>query len=307
MAKSVTYAVLKEFARRANDDRYDAKGESFITEAIEEALKVAGSEKWSWLVKRTRVTTSQELSTKGYVNLTANASKVIFASGITCLTQAGVNNQWAAKFEGDDVDYDIASTAAGSTVSLTSIYVRQSNVSVSGVSYRLFRRTYDLPDDFRELVAIVHTRQPHMPLARKSLEAMLTLNLQRTNGDTPDSYSVENKSGDMKRQLWLFPYPSGNTRHQFDLIYYRWPTKPTADADIIDWPDDLIPLLRDAIEMEIAKKNNDDQRYQLKLADYNAKKIEAIGSDVEDGGQFYIGVPSVNTRRAWPLHLTVNP
>lgn len=307
MAKSQTYLQLKEFARRANDDRYDAKGEAFITEAIEEALKVVGSEKWSFLVKRKRITTSHELSTKGRVNIVHAGAKVIFTSGIASLTQAGVNNQWSAKFNGDDVDYDIASTAAGSTVSLTEIFIGQSNVNLAGGTYRLYRRCYDLPDDFRELIALVHTRQPHMPLERKTLPDLLTLNLQRTNGDTPDAYSVENKSGDMKRQLWLYPYPSGNTRHQFDLVYYRWPTKPTTDAEIIDWPDDLMPVLRDAIEMEVAKKNNDDGRYELKKADYNAKKTEAIGADVEDGGQLYIGVPSIGRRATWPLHLTVNP
>lgn len=306
MAKTTTYSTLKEFARRANNDRTDAKGASFITEAIEEALKTVGSEKWTFLVKRTRITTSHELNSKGRVNITANGAKVVFTSGVASLTQAGVNNTWTAKFGGDDVDYDIASTAAGSTISLTSPYIAASNVNMTAGTYRLFKRSYDLPADFRELVQIGDVRRPHIKLKRINLPDMLAMNLQRSNGDTPYDYSIENKTGDTVRQLWLFPYPSGSLRFQYDLVYYRWPAKPVNDTDIVDWPDDLIPLLRVAIEMEIARKNEDTQTYELKLADYTEKIKVATGGDVEDGGQWYIGMDSgYSGDRRWPLHLNV--
>lgn len=306
MAKTTTYSTLKEFARRVNNDRYDAKSDNFITEAIEEAIKTVGAEKWTFLIKRTRITTVLELSSKGRVNIAANGAKVIFTSGVGSLTQAGVNNTWSAKFNGEDVDYDFASTASGSTISLTSPYVGETDITLTSGAYRLFKRSYDLPADFRELVQIGDVRRPHIKLKRVNLPDMLAMNLQRANGETPYDYSIENKTGDAVRQLWLYPYPSGNTRFQYDLVYYRWPAKPVADADIIDWPDDLIPLLRVAIEMEIARKNEDDATYQLKLADYTEKVKNYTGADIEDGGQWYIGMESGwQGDRRWPLHLNV--
>ena len=306
MAKTTTYSTLKEFARRANSDRHDAKGENFITEAIFEALKVVGSEKWTFLIKRTRITTNSEITTPGTVNITQGAAKVIFQSGISAAMSA-VNNQWSAKFNGQNIDYDIQSTMAGSTVSLTAIYIGPSNASLTNGSFKLYRRAYDLPSDFRELVQIGDVRRPHVRLNRRSLPDLLAMNLQRSNGETPYDYSIENKTGDAVRQLWLYPYPSGNTRLQYDLVYYRWPATPSVDADIIDWPDDLMPLLRVAIEMEIARKNDDDATYQLKLADYTSKVAAATGSDVEDGNQWYIGMgPGYLYQRRFPLHLDVS-
>lgn len=299
MAKTTTFATLKAYATRINDDSLDGKASAYILEAIQDALRNLANNPWSFLVKRTRVVTQPDRSTPGAVSIAPNSRAVRFTSLVNPAGRPPLDGTWTVKFSGEDIDYDFASTATTtSLINVTSSFVGVTSTNTG--TYRVFKRTYDLPSDFRELLSIVDVRRPRYGLEPKTYQSMLMLHQTRSSGDTPYAYSVENKSGDMARQLWLYPLPSGTTRFQYDLIYARWPTIPAsgdADNTVIDWPDDLLPLLKAAIGVELAKKAKDQMQYDLANSDYQEKLTAAGKSDVKESADMFIGGQGP---RRWP-------
>ncbi len=300
MAKTTTFASLKAYATRINDDSLDGKASAYILEAIQDALRNLANNPWSFLVKRTRVVTQPDRTTPGTVGIANNKRRITFSSLVNPSGNPTLDGTWTIKFAGEDIDYDFASTASTtSVINIASSYVGTASLTAS--TFRVFKRTYDLPADFRELLSIVDVRRPRFGLEPKTYQSMLLLHQTRSSGDTPTAYSVENKSGDMVRQLWLYPLPSGTTRFQYDLIYARWPSIPAsgdADNTIIDWPDDLMPLLKAAIAVELAKKAKDQQQYDLANSDYQEKLTAAGKSDVKESADLYIG--GSGNYRGWP-------
>ena len=308
MAKTTTLNELKAYAKRMSDDRLDGKADAFILESIQDAIKNLGTIAWSFLVNHYRLVTAARTSSPGGVTVTNLSRRVLFTSLVSQAGQPTLDKTWTAKFNGEAVDYDFASTASTtSVINLASSYVGTGNLTAA--SYTLFKRSYDLPADFRELLAIVDVRRPNWELLPASYAAMRELNLRRTGGDTPTTYSVENKTGDMVRQFWLYPFPSGTTRFQYDLIYARWPSIPTgssAGTTVIDWPDDHMVLLKAAIYMELAKRAEDDQKYQLAKMDYQDKLDAAAKSDVPESAGMFIGHDRIRGgRRPGLNHYTI--
>lgn len=301
MAKTTTFATLKAYATRINNDDLGGKAEAYILEAIQDALRNLATNPWSFLVKRTRLTTQPDRTTPGTVHLTNLTRRVRFTSLVNPTGNPTLDGTWTVKFAGEDIDYDFASTASTtSVINIASSYVGTASLVAS--SYRVFKRTYDLPTDFRELLQIVDVRRPRYGLEPRTYQSMLLLHQTRSSGDTPYAYSVENKSGDMVRQLWLYPLPSGTTRFQYDIIYARWPTIPqSSDGNntVIDWPDDLMPLLKAAISVELARKAKDDAFLSIADMNYQEKLRDAGKSDVRESADLYIGGTG-SGRPGWP-------
>ncbi len=299
MAKSTTFADLKVKAARFNNDRTDDKAISINENAIQDALRnLAVVSDWTFLRSRFRLVTDDQTTT-GAINLSLNSNSWLATSNSSSVVPdwssiTSLGSTWTVKVNGEDIDYDISSTGTSAVVPLTSKYVGTANLTRA--SYKLFRRSYDLPADFREMIGIVDVRRPHHPLIRVSHSEMLELNLGRSGGSTPDRYSIENKTGDTVRQLWLYPYPTGSTKFQYDLIYQRWPDNPTTGTDTIDWPNDLMPLLESAVYREIALENKDMEAYQLADSDYADKLEVALSGDVEDSADWFIGMGRVGPR-----------
>lgn len=309
MAKTHTLADLKAYAKRMSDDRLDGKADAFILESIQDAIKNLGTIAWSFLVNHYRLVTAAR-ATRGTCGVTNLTRRVTFTSLVNPTGQPTLDKTWTIKFASEAVDYDFHSTASTtSVINLASSYVGTTSLDITTTSYSIFKRSYDLPADFRELLAIVDVRRPNWELIPASYAAMRELNLRRTGGDTPTTYSVENKTGDMVRQFWLYPFPSGTTRFQYDLIYARWPSIPTAASagtTIIDWPDDHMVLLKAAIYMELAKRAEDDQKYQLAKMDYQDKLEAAAKADVPESAGMYIGHDRIRGGRQPSLnHYTI--
>ena len=309
MAKTVTLATLKTYAKRLNSDRTDKKSVDQNLRAIQTALRnVSQASDWTWLRTRTRQITNSQYTT-GAVNFTADSAHVRASSNASgtianfAASIGSLNSTYTMKLAGERIDYDISARASSTSITLVSAYVGS---TAAKQSFVIFRRSYDLPANFREMIAIVDVRNPEGGLERKSHKEMLELSLQRTDGAEPDCYSIENKTGDAVRQLWLYPFPNGSTKFQYDMIYQRWPTNPTLDTDTIDWPNDHMPLLEAAIAVEIALENEDTERYQLYSSDYASKLRDAISGDVDESASFFVGEGrSSGVRRKSGLHLNV--
>lgn len=229
------------------------------------------------------------------MNVTRHTRVVRFTSLVNPTGNPTIDGTWSVKFSGEDIDYDFASVATTtSLINLTSSYV--GTASLVGATYRVSKRSYDLPADFRELLAIVDVRAPTFKLRRATYQTMLTLNLQRNSGDQPHTYSIEAKSndtGNMKvKQLWLYPSPNGTTRFQYDLIYAAFvtvPTSATAGTTTIDWPDEYMDVLQAAIDVQLAKKAQDQGQLSLARDHYEDLIKNALGGDVDDSYSLYIG------------------
>lgn len=306
MAQGKTLADLKAYAKRINSDRNDKKSVDQNLRAIQNALRNASqASDWTFLRTRYRMVTNEQ-RTSGAVNFTADSTHVRASSNASAVIAnfiSSINSTYTMKLAGENVDYDVSARNSSVSITLTSPYV---GTTAAKQPYILFRRSYDLPANFREMIAIVDVRSPEQELDRKSHKEMLELSLRRADGAEPECYSIENKTGDAVRQLWLYPFPNGSTKFQYDLIYQRWPTTPTADADVIDWPTDHIPLLEAAIAVEIALENEDRERYELFASDYASKLRDAMNGDVDESASFWIGGGrSSGVRRKFPLHLSV--
>lgn len=307
MAQSKTLSDLKAFAKRINSDRTDKKSVDQNLRAIQNALRnVSQASDWTFLRTRRRVVTNSQI-TSGAVNFTADSTLVRASSNASAVIAnfiGSIDSTYTVKLAGEQIDYDISARNSSTSITLVSPYVGS---SATKQSYIIFRRSYDLPANFREMIAIVDVRNPTQELERRSHKEMLELSLQRADGAEPECYSIENKTADAVRQLWLYPFPNGSTKFQYDLIYQRWPTIPTADTDVIDWPNDHIPLLEAAIAVEVALENEDRERYELFMSDYAGKLRDAVSGDVDESASFFIGGGrSSGVRRRFPLHLNVS-
>lgn len=293
MAQTVTLANLQTYAKRINSDGESAKTDAQILAAVQDALRnTSQSSDWTFLRTRKRITTREQYTTgavnvtryTNHVRATSNASAVV-ASFPASIESTGAT--FDIKLAGERVDYPISARNSGTSLTLVDPYVGAT--SLAKAAFIIYRRSYDLPANFREMIAIVDVREPDTYLQRINHKEMLEFSLRRSDGSTPDFYSIENKTGNAVRQLWLYPFPNGTTRFQYDLIYQRWPTKPVNSTDVIDWPDDLMPLLKAAIAVELALENQDSERYDMAKAEYGDKLKEALKGDVDESASFYIG------------------
>lgn len=305
MAKTQTLDDLLEYARRLNGDAESAKAEDQNLAAVQDAMRnTSQASDWTFLRTRKRMTTREQYNA-GAVNVTRYSTHVRAtsnASAVTASFPASIESTAATfdiKLNGERVDYMISARRSATSLTLVDPYV--GTASLAKAAFVIFRRSYDLPANFREMIAIVDVRDPDTPLERINHKEMLELSLRRSTGSTPENYSIENKTGDAVRQLWLYPFPNGDTRFQYDLIYQRWPTKPVNPTDVIDWPDDLMPLLKAAIAVELAMENQDSERYDLAKTEYSSKLEEALKGDVDESASYFIGSHSsmggANARR----------
>jgi len=283
MARTTTFLDLKNFALRRANDAVDAKNIEYVEEAIQDALRnVSQIKQWSFLQEEYRAVTADD-SAIGTVSVDVDGQIVTGSS--TTFSTLGVDQNWALKFNGENTDYRVGSslTVTNASLGITSVYIGTANLS--SVAYKIYKRSYDLPVNFRQMLRIVDVQQPTAGLARVNHSTMLRRNQTRSDGGRPHQYSIENKIGDAVRQLWLYPFPDG--RYQYDLIYMRWPTNPTADRDTIDWPDNEMPLLKAAIEVELAMKLNDHDWMDMARQQYAEKLAVAGGGDIEDSSPTY--------------------
>lgn len=293
MAQSTTLANLQAYAKRINNDGESAKSDAQILAAIQDALRNTSQVcDWTFLRERKRVTTRPKY-TAGRVNVVPNTTQVTGVSNSSGAQAAfpssieASNSTFDIKFNGEYVDYRVSARNSSTSLTLVDVYVAAS--SLSQATYIIYRRSYDLPANCREVLSVVDVRDPNRGLRRINHKEMLEYSLRRTDGTTPDFYSIENKTGNSVRQLWLHPFPDGDTRFQYDLIYQRWPNNPTVATDVIDWPNDLMPLLKAAIAVELALEQQDGERYDLAKTEYADKLSEAMKGDVDESSDFYIG------------------
>ena len=283
MARTTTFSDLKEFARRRANDSLDKKNIEYIEEAIQDALRnISQIKKWTFLQEETRVTTKAH-STVGRVSID-DGSQIVTGQS-TGFSSLGVGVNWAIKFNGENTDYYVGSSISVSATSLGITHEYVGTTNLSSVAYIVYQRSYDLPVNFREMLHIVDVQQPTVRLSIVNQSAMLRRNQTRNDGARPYQYSIENKNSDAVRQLWLFPSPDG--RYQYDLVYSRWPTNPTADTDIIDWPDNEMHVLKAAIEVELAQKYNDPEWLDIARQQFADKLMTAGGGDIEDSSPSY--------------------
>lgn len=301
MAQTTTFTTLKSSIIRRNNDDVSGNSIADVEEAIKDSLRnLAQVRDWSFFKDRVRVTTSDD-EAAGTISI--NTGSKILTGSATSWQAAGsvVDKTWAFKLNGENVDYYVSSsTVTNTSLIFTSSYVGTGNLSAK--TFKAFKRAYDLNANTREVHAIINVRNTSSRLLRLNTQGMLEYNLMRNSGGEPMYYSIENKRSDTVRQLWLYPYP--DSQYQYDIIYSRWPTIPSADSDVIDWPDHLMPLLREAVLMELGAKRGDMMMLQRSQMAYSMKLDAAINGDMEDSGRRFIGGTS-NDRAIFTLDLDV--
>lgn len=203
----------------------------------------------------------------------------------------GIDGDWTMEFNGEDVDYEIASVDSATQITLEYPYIGAT--SLSGEDYVAYQRSYDLPSNFRSLIEIFEVDQPSN-LRRLSTAQMDHLESSSSGGSEPYCYTIREKHRDdaltdsATAQLILYPYPDSTIR-QYHLVYQRWPAIPTTDTDIIDWPDELMELVKRAVDLKIADRNADPQLYSMAMSSYQQALASLVKTEIYDVGEIYVG------------------
>lgn len=167
---------------------------------------IAAKQDWWWLVKRTVINTSDDVST-GTVSVTNNSTAITFSSA-PATSVAG----FVLLVPGNTLDsgavYRIAThTAAATAATLDAAYTGATNTAIA---YNVYRDQYDLPSDFGKPLWIKRFGYPY-PLENIGPEEMAGIKLYSTAAGKPEIYTVDDFSttGDPTtvRQLIVHPYP----------------------------------------------------------------------------------------------------
>jgi hypothetical protein len=220
----------------------------------------------------------------------------------------GIDPDWSIELNGESINYDLYRVDGSQSVVLEQAYAGAADLSAD--SYVAFLRFYSLPADFRQLTTIVEP-QHRTRMKRLSRAQVLEEGHSNSGGGRPQCYSIETKHIDAGAQLqasqasimqlWLYPYPDAT--YQYQLLYQRWPRIPGLDADvsadeeIVDWPDEQMGVLEAAIEVEVARRNDDDAALARAEAALSRKLGNTVQGDVSDIDDVHVGLERGGRKR----------
>jgi hypothetical protein len=283
-AQSATLQNYLDYAFQRNGDSgaLEDLDDNFMS--VKNALlNLSADPNWPHYREEYRITTVQPYST-GTVDLTDDSTTL--TGNATLWATAGIDNTWVLKVDGEDTEYPVASVGSETGIVLKYPYVDKGRTALAAQSYKLIKRFYVLPNNFRELIAIKRATASICEVRLLSPDALRERAQLSDNGGTPEYYTVLNLPADGRKAIRFLPYPEGDYAFQYDLEYLRWPTALSAasPSDVVDWPEELRGLLEKAIEVEIARKNRDPIAEDIAIKALNRAMPVFERGSLEDGG-----------------------
>jgi len=92
---------------------------------------------------------------------------------------------------------------------------------------------------------------------------------------SPNAYAIE-PTGAMTLKMLVHPTPTEVETLYY--TYYRRPTELSGASDGVDWPDDRIWLIEEALEKRLAAGKKDTTGWSLHSADFMQKVYTALGN-----------------------------
>lgn len=243
------------FQRNADSAALEDLSENF--KSVQNALlNISADPNWPHFREEERITTKQPNST-GTVDLT-DGSTALTGTGTQWQTD-GIDSTWVLKVTGDDTEYPVASVTSETAIVLKYPFVDKGLASLTGVTFKLIKRFYVLPNNFRELISLKRATSSVDHVRGISADSMQERSQLSDNGGMPEYYAILSVPGSTTKAIRFLPYPEGDYSFQYDLTYLRWPTALVlaSPTDVVDWPPEFRGVLEKAIEVEVARKNRD--------------------------------------------------
>lgn len=264
-ARDITIQTYLDYAFQRNGDKGGLEDLAENERSLSAALKnLASSPDWSHYHEEHRITTVLPYST-GTIDLTDGDTAVDDGGSGTAWQTAGVDNTWVLKVDGEDTEYPVASVSSETALTLKYPMVNPDGSSTRTVSYKLIKREYVLPDNFRQLLSIEPATAGLKKVKNVTAGQIMAMAQRSDLGGEPDYYSIYSKSQETSKVIRFHPYPEDTYVYQYDLTYQRWPEELDFDnptTEYVDWPPEYEGVLQKAIELEIARKNRDPQAIQ---------------------------------------------
>ena len=266
MPQSATLQNYLDYAaiRNADSSALEDLTENF--DSVQAALRnLSADPVWQHFREETRITTVQPYTT-GTVEVVDGATSL--AGTTTTWADDDIDSTYVLKLADDDTEYPVASVTDNTNIVLKYPFVDKGLAALTGLTYKLIKRFYLLPDNFRQLIALKRATASVNDVRRLTPEAMKERSQLSDIGGMPEYYSLLSVPTSTRKALRFLPYPEGDFAYQYDLSYTRWPTALVlaSPSAIVDWPPEFKGLLEKAIEVEIARKNKDPQAEQAAIA-----------------------------------------
>ena len=195
------------------------------------------------------------------IGITSNDAAADGSTVLTVTATGTAGNSWTVVENGAHAGFTATSPANGTDAVLTLkyAYVDKGRTSLSGQSYKLIKRFYVLPNNFRTMISLAPASASVGKVREITPEAMRERSQLSDNGGMPEYYALLSVPGTTTKAIRFLPYVENTFSYQYDLTYLRWPTALDVNSptDIVDWPPELRGLLEKAIEVEVARKNKD--------------------------------------------------
>lgn len=297
MALSITRSNLVDYALRAvHSSAADDTAVTRTRDAIEQALLMIGkARKWSFLQDIAQVVSIAPYTT-GTVAVTNGTTAV--AGTLTVFPAAGVGQ--FIEFDGQNYWYEITVRTSGTDITIRTAYTDPAGGNLSGDTYRILYALYDLPLNFGWMNALWDVTG-QSPLAEMNFGEDHLLHAMRAGTGDPEGYALVGKRHDPNvKQIMLYPAPAAAKVYQ--IAYFRkpgwfdtatpatntWKRTATADTDYVDWPDDYMDLLKDAICAKVAKEIKPEMADAF-MATYRANMAESANMERKQGRPRLIG------------------
>lgn len=290
MNASTTQATLKQFLTQcATADGATTHDDDAKDRALAGGIRrVCQDRRWGFLRARKRIVTVAPYTT-GTLTLTS-ATLLTFAGATLTAAMAGR----FIKINSEATPYQILSVDTGAgTVTLVESYAGDQALGAAGLTFEILAFNYDLPSDFGKLIKITRVGAG-TNLNRVTLTRYEELRGNQAGNGIPYWYTIAPKINDTLSQLLLWPAPDAAT-YQWDVWYHRkvgwldattraWKLTPTATTDIVDWPDELIPVLRAAMLCAYYDENPPQRGGDRAEAIYG-RLIAATAANDDDAGE----------------------
>lgn len=266
LAPNVTLQNYLDYAQLRNADSAALEDITENFQCVQEALlNISADPNWQHFREESRITTVQPYST-GTVDLTDGSTAL--TGNTTAWQTAGIDNTWVLKVDGEDTEYPVASVGSETGITLKYPYVDKGRTSLSAQAYKLIKRFYVLPNNFRTLISLAPATASVNRVSPLSPEGLRERAQVSDDGGLPEWYSLLSVPGTTTKAIRFLPYPEGTHAFQYDLSYLRWPTTldVNSPSDNVDWPPEFRGILEKAIEVEIARRNRDPLAEQAAIA-----------------------------------------
>lgn len=291
MNASTTQAALKQFLTQcATADGATTHDDDAKDRALAGGIRrVCQDRRWGFLRARKRIVTVAPYTTGVSVDIDAPGTGLTFTGSTLSSDMAGR----FIKFGGEATPYQILSVNTGAGTAVLVEPYPTLGVITTFSSFEILAFNYDLPSDFGKLIKITRVGAG-TNLNRVTLTRYEELRGNQAGNGIPYWYTIAPKLNDTLSQLLLWPAPDAAT-YQWDVWYHRkvgwldastraWKLTPTATTDIVDWPDELIPVLRAAMLCAYYDENPPQRGGDRAEAIYG-RLLAATGANDDDAGE----------------------